>query len=294
MELWAVLSVAAAFLQNLRSAAQKSLTGRVGVAAATFARFVFALPWALALVAALVAGGVRAPGPTVGFALWALAGALAQIAATLLLLYLFRLRNFAVGNTFAKTETVQTAVLGAALLGDRVGALGWTAIGVSFAGVLLLSGQGGLRAQLASRATAIGLASGAAFALASIGYRGASLALAGEAGFLVRAAFTLAAVLAIQTVAMAAWMALRAPGSIRATFVEWRLGALAGAAGAAASLGWFSALTLQTAALVRAVGQVELIFNWLTARLAFGERPSLRETLGIVLVAGGILLLLAG
>ena len=41
-----------------------------------------------------------------------------------------------------------------------------------------------------------------------------------------------------------------------------------------ASLGWFTAFTLVTVAQVKAVGQVELVFSWLTARFAFGERPS--------------------
>jgi uncharacterized membrane protein len=62
-----------------------------------------------------------------------------------------------------------------------------------------------------------------------------------------------------------------------------------------ASLGWFVALTVATAAQVKAVGQVELLFSWLTARYAFGELPALRETLGIALVAGGIVaVVLAG
>lgn len=293
MELWALLSIAAAFLQNLRSALQKTLTGRAGVSGATFARFLYGLPWALALLAALAASGVAMPGATPAFAAWALLGAGMQIGATVLLLRLFSLRNFAVGNTFAKTETVQSALFGILLLGDRIAPLGWVAIGVSLAGLLLLSGPEGWRAASGGRATVIGLVCGAAFAMASIGYRGASLALAGDAGFVARAAFTLAAVLSVQTVAMGAWLAARDPEALRATLREWRIGAPAGAAGMAASFGWFAALTLQTAALVKAVGQIELVFSWLTARIAFRERPSLRETAGIALVAFGILLLLA-
>ena len=75
---------------------------------------------------------------------------------------------------------------------------------------------------------------------------------------------------------------------------EWRIEALVGAAGMLASLGWFTAFTLVTVAEVKAVGQVELVFSWLTARYAFGERPSGRETVGIGLVAGGILLVVLG
>ena len=74
---------------------------------------------------------------------------------------------------------------------------------------------------------------------------------------------------------------------------EWRIAAPVGVAGMLASLGWIAAFVLATAAEVKAVGQVELIFSWLTARFAFGERPSLRETAGIALVAGGIVLLVS-
>ena len=71
----------------------------------------------------------------------------------------------------------------------------------------------------------------------------------------------------------------------------WRLAAPVGLAGMLASLGWFAAFGLATAAEVKAVGQIELLFSWLTARLAFGERPSLRETAGIALVSFGIAVL---
>ena len=61
-----------------------------------------------------------------------------------------------------------------------------------------------------------------------------------------------------------------------------------------ASLGWFAAFTLVSAAQVKAVGQIELLFSWLTARFAFGERPSARETVAMALVASGIVLVILG
>jgi drug/metabolite transporter (DMT)-like permease len=60
------------------------------------------------------------------------------------------------------------------------------------------------------------------------------------------------------------------------------------------SAGWFTAMTLQNAAYVRAVGQVELIFTLIVSRYGFGERPTLREFGGIMLVAGGVIVLLVG
>ena len=291
MEPWVAFSLASAFLQNLRTALQRSLTLRAGILGATYARFLYAVPWSVLLVAALVWGGAPLPRPTAAFAAWGLVGALAQIAATLLLLQVFSLRNFAVGNTFAKTETVQAALFGLLLLGDTIAALPLLGIFVSLLGILLLSGERGLTGGVFNRATGLGLASGAGFALSGIAYRAAGLALEAE-GLMIRPAFTLACVTLAQALLMGAWLLVSAPQSLAAVLRHWPLAAPIGAAGMLASLGWFAAFALVPVALVKAVGQVELVFSWLTARFAFGERPSRRETLAICLVSGGILLLI--
>ncbi|MFO1140972.1 MAG: EamA family transporter [Amaricoccus sp.] len=294
MPLWVAISLASAFMQNLRTALQKALTPRIGVLGATYARFLFAAPWAVALVAVLAAREGM-PRPNVAFALWGLGGAVAQIVATLMLLHLFSMRNFAVGNTFAKTETVQSVLFGLVLLGDRVAPGALAGILVSLVGLVLLSATRGLAGGVLNRAAALGLACGAAFALAGIGYRAASLALADTGGLVIRPAFTLAYVTLAQSVLLTLYLWHRGEGGVRAVLGEWRIEALVGISGMLASLGWFTAFTLATVAQVKAVGQVELVFSWLTARFAFSERPSPRETLGIALVAGGILLLvLAG
>ena len=98
----------------------------------------------------------------------------------------------------------------------------------------------------------------------------------------------------LQTVLMSLWFHLRAPGRVAAVVSAWRVAAPVGLSGMFASLGWFAAFTLATAAQVKAVGQVELLFSWLTARFAFGETPTRRETAGIVLVACGIVLVILG
>ncbi len=291
MELWVLISVGAAFLQNLRSALQKSLTGKVDVIGATYARFLFAAPLAAALVAALIWTGGVAPGLTPAFIGWALVGGAGQITAQVLLLQLFKLRNFAVGNAFARTETVQAAILGAVLLGDWLTPAATAGILISATGVVLLSAASGWRGGLLNRATAIGLGCGAAFAVSAVSYRAASLALDGGSGFLLRAAVTLAFVTLAQTLAMSLWMRLRRPGAISGVLRHWRPAAATGTVGMLASLGWFTAFTLTSAAEVKAVGQVELLFSFLTARFAFGERPTFREIAGISLVAGGIVLL---
>ena len=55
LELWIPITVAAAFFQNLRSALQKHLKGRLSTAGATYSRFCYAVPFAIAYVAGLAA-----------------------------------------------------------------------------------------------------------------------------------------------------------------------------------------------------------------------------------------------
>ena len=298
--LWIPLTIGAAFLQNVRSALQKSLKGRLGTTGATFVRFVYALPVAalyLGLLASRSEQGV--PDLHAVFAGYVVVGGLAQIAGTALLVSLFDQRSFAVGTTYSKTETVQAAIFAIVVLGEAVSAAAAIGIAISLAGVIAIStarrptgGEGRPAAWLGKPAW-VGLASGAAFGVAAVAYRGASLSL-GEGGFLLQAATTLFFVLAFQTGAMAVYMAWKMPAELRACFAAWRPATLVGISGAFASMGWFTAMTLQNAALVRALGQVELIFTLASSVLFFGERILRAELLGIALVTAGILVLVLG
>ena len=170
MELWIPITIFAAFMQNLRSALQKYLKGKLTTSGATFTRFVYGAPIALLYLAGLVSlGGLTLPTVTVEFAIWAMVGGLSQILATAFLVYLFSLRNFAVGTAFSKTDTIQTAVFGLVVLGEAVSPWATVAILISLVGVVMLSvtePAGGLRSilpQLLEWSALVGLASGAMF-----------------------------------------------------------------------------------------------------------------------------------
>jgi len=297
VELWIPIAIAAAFFQNLRSALQKHLKGRLSNTGATFSRFAYAAPLAVLYVSALAAlTGEELPRPHTTFVLYAATGGLAQITATALLLYSFSFRNFAVGTTYSKTETVQTAIFGVLILGDPLGLGAAAAIVISLLGVIAISVGGtrmtfrGLLTSLTEKPALIGIASGAFFGLSAISYRGASLSL-GEHGFLIRAAFTLACVTTFQTLVMALYMRLREPGQVTATLRAWRVAAFAGASGMVASAGWFTAMTIQNAAYVRALGQIELLFTFAAGHFFFRERSNGLELTGIGLVIAGLLIL---
>ena len=292
MELWVLIAIGAAFFQNVRSALQKHLKGQLTTTGATFSRFVFAAPLIVGVLAVLLSvGGYSLPAPNTRFVGFMMLGGVSQITATALLVHLFGLRNFAVGTTFSKTETVQAALFGVVVLSDAITPMAGVALFVSLIGVAMLSATDGLRGGIFNRGALIGIASGTAFAVSGISYRGASLSLGGG-DFLIRATFTLACVLVFQTVIMAAWLAWKDAPQILRVLKSWRVSAWVGIAGGLASLGWFSAMTLQNAAYVKAVGQVELLFSFAVSVLVFKERSSGREVGGIALVSLGILLLL--
>ena len=306
IELWIPITIFAAFCQNLRSAVQKHLKGELSNAGATFSRFGYGLPVVFAYVLALRYGaGMAWPEPNPEFVIYGLIGGATQIGATFLLVWLFSFRDFAVGTTYSKTETVQAALFGLVILGDGVGLAGSIAIFVSLIGVMLLStAKAGLewhRLLLGwtERTALIGVFSGTLFGVSAVAFRAASLSLEGPAlgdgpGFLMRAGFTLAGVILAQTIGMAAWMSWREPGQLRAVLRSWRWASLAGLAGAVSSIGWFTAMTIQNAAYVRALGQIELLFTFAAGILIFKERSSRLEVTGILLVTAGILILIRG
>ncbi|MEM7439690.1 MAG: EamA family transporter [Pseudomonadota bacterium] len=295
MELWIPITIAAAFSQNLRFMLQKHLraTG-LTTGGATFARFLFAAPLACAVLAMfLVVTGDTIPTTSGRFWVFAMVGGLAQISATMLVVALFTQRNFAVGITFKKTETIQTVLVGLVVLGEGVSGFGLGAIVIGLVGVVLLSdppegGQGAGR--FFNRAAGMGLAAGALFGVSAIGYRGASLAL-GDGHFLLRAVTTLMCVTVFQSLVMATWLRFREPEEISRVLRHWRVTALVGLTGMIGSLCWFMAFTLQNAAYVKALGQVELVFSFLATVFVFKEKITGREIGGTALILLSILVL---
>lgn len=296
--LWIPLTVAAAALQTLRTAQQKRLTGVIGQNGAHFARYFYGAPLAALLLAGLAVRGNPVPAPGIDFFLYGLLGGIPQIVATGCLIHAYTLRNFAVATTFSKTETIQAAVLSLAILGEGLSVGGWAAIAVGFGGLVLLTtarrGGGGATLARAWRepATLYGLASGFFFAFSGIGIRAAALALpTGDS--LMRAVTTLAAITAMQTVLMGAWLLFADRKALRGALGFARKPAASvGVMSVVGSFGWFLAMTLEPVAHVRALAQVEIVFSIAMSILVFRERPVAREYAGAALIVASVLLLL--
>ena len=200
------------------------------------------------------------------------------------------MRNFAVGIAFTKTETVQVATFSALFLSEAVSRTGWIAIGIGFCGVILMSRGTGIGAKMIGRAPLYGIMAGGLFGLSAIGYRGATLALL-PAPFFLRTILALAAATMLQSAIMLVWLVWREPGEVTRVLGLWRKTVWVGVTGAFGSLGWFAAFSLQNAAYVRALGQVEMVFMVAVSTLVFRERLQLREGLGIALIVASVLII---
>lgn len=298
--IWLPATLLAGLLQAWRTALQQRLRSQLTVNGAGLARYLYGAPVAAALLAGYLLW--RGGGPVaLGAAFWiaaALAG-LAQILATNLLILAFGHRNFVVGTAFSKTEAVQAVVFAWLLLGERVGPLVLAAVAVGVAGVFLLA-LGGRRLSPAELGRALvqpaalcGLGSGALFALTAVFVRRATFEIGG-ADPVLAALVTLVAVATIQTATLGSYVAAREPATLRAVVATWRTSGQVGVLAALGSACWFTGFASAPVALVRIVGQVEVIFTLAFAHFYLHEPVRPHEALGLLLVAGGVALALAG
>ena len=289
--IWAVFTLIAAAAQTARNAMQRELTATLGTVGATHVRFLFGFPFALVLLAGvLLVTGSALPHPGLTFWPWILAGAFTQIAATATMLSVMGQRSFVVSYAFIKTEPVAVALFGLIFLGDKITPLSGTAILIATAGVIVISLKRGASEVSTTRSTVIGLFSGALFAMSAIGYRGAILALQ-HPDFVLAATFTLAVGLVLQAALLSLYLWLRDPNVLHDIVRAWRPSLFAGFMGALASQFWFLAFAIATAASVRTLALVEVLFAQAISRFIFKQPTTAREGVGIVLVVIGVALL---
>jgi drug/metabolite transporter (DMT)-like permease len=289
--LWAVFTLIAAAAQTARNAMQRELTTTLGTVGATHVRFLFGFPFALLMLAGvMIVTGAGLPDIPPVFWPWVIAGAGTQVAATALMLAAMGERSFVVAYAYIKTEPVQVALFGLIFLGDHIAPLTAAAILIATAGVIVISLKPGASGVSTTRSTLIGLGSGCMFALAAITYRGAILALH-HPEFVLAATFTAAIGLVLQAALLSLYLTLRDPKVLRDIVHAWRPSLFAGFMGAVASEFWFLAFAIATAASVRTLALVEVLFAQAITKFIFKQPTTGREGIGIVLVVIGVALL---
>lgn len=293
MSSWIAFSIFAAFMQSVRTAGQKQLTSSLTPMSVTLVRYLFGLPFVIAYLLILYGkqSGVEIVEAMSNFrfvSFAALAG-VAQIVATVLLVKVFSFRNFAVGTSFAKTEALQTAILGLVLFGTALSGWGWLAVLIGFIGILIVSVPNS-REPWELQNVVLGTLSGTAFSFTAIWLREASLSL--DTDSLRSASMTLFVMVSIQTVICFVYSALKEPGQILLIRARTGLAVFVGLTSALGSVGWFTAMTLENPALVKSVGQVEFIFTLVITTLFFKEKISLREYVGMTFIVLSVIILL--
>jgi drug/metabolite transporter (DMT)-like permease len=288
--LWAAFTIVAAAAQTVRNATQRELTTRLGTVGATHVRFLFGFPFALVfLIIVMVALRQELPRPQLIYWAWVIDGALAQVAATALMLAAMNDRSFVVVYAYIKTEPVQVALFGLVFLGDAVTPVMAAAILIATTGVVTMALKPGTSADLKS--TLLGLAAGAMFALSAVGFRGAILSLA-LPSYVMAATFTVVVGLMLQSALLSLYLWQRDPDVLLSIVRAWRPSLFAGFMGALASQFWFLAFALATAASVRTLALVEVLFAQAISRFAFNQPTTAREAVGVVLIVLGVVLLL--
>ena len=300
MPIWIPIAVTAALLQCWRTAMQQKLRGILSVNGAGFVRYLYGMPTALVLlVIAIAVTGAQVPAANPLFLLWCVLGGLFQIVATNLLIMSFGYRNFAVGTAYSKTETVQSAILALLVLHEHLRSLAWIGMGVGLVGVMTLSlaGRGmkprELLAATLQPAAVCGLGSGFVFAFTTVFIKLGNQSLTGPS-LVVRALFTLVVTNILQILMQGGWLYWRERGELKKAFTSWRSSMWVGTLSGCGSACWFTGFAIAEVALVRAVGQIEIVFTLLFSRFYLKEILRRADVAGLSLVVFGVLLVILG
>ena len=292
MQTWIYFTILAALMQAIRTAGQKQLSRHLNAMATTLVRFLFALPFVWLYVFSISHfqnSSIPALNPE--FVQSSFLAAVAQIAGTAFVIMAFRYQNFAVATSLVKTEAVLTAIVGVLVFDAVLSGFGWLSVVIGVIGVLILSKTDvGLKSIFKSPASAYGIAAGLGFALATLWIRQASLAL--HTDLILSAAFTLAFMVTLQTFLVLLYILFEDKRQLKLVVDNWRMSLFVGIASMLGSIGWFTAASLQTAAYVKALGQIEFFFTLIITYRVFKEQISMREFLGMFLIVVSVVILL--
>ncbi|MBV1883991.1 MAG: DMT family transporter [Pseudomonadales bacterium] len=292
METWILFTVLAVVMQSFRTAGQKKIAQSLSAQTTTLVRFLYGLPFAwLYVIAIFYFSKTNVPSLHTTFALWVCSAAIAQILATVFLVKALSIKNFAVGTALAKTEALMAAIIGACFFSEKLTFLAYAAVFIGVVGALIASDWEMNFADLTqNKSIQYGLIAGLGFGLTSIWIREASLSLNSPA--LSSAAITLVAVVSLQTLICGTWTFMTEPSQIRLMTKKNSACFFIGITSIAGSIGWFSAMSLQSVAVVKTLGQIEFVLIFIISRFYFSERVSAKETFGIALIALSVITLL--
>ena len=293
---WIIFTISGAFFQNLRSSLQKKLNKDLSTVASTYVRFAFALPFAI-LIFFLNFGNFEIISKILkqtDFIYLTTIASIFQIIFTFTLLYLFNFSNFVVGTSLSKTEVVQVAIFEYFLLKDKLNVFGIFGIIIATVGVIIISIKD-LKlffSNFFSKTTFIGLLTGLFLGLSVVFFRAAALSLEDFSSNFDKAIITLFFGLIIQTFLISIYLLVYEKSEFRKFRNNKLESCLAGLTGFLATLSWFFAFTFIQASFVRALGQVEIFFSFVSSKYFFKEKVTKMEIIGIIIFVFGVTMML--
>ena len=293
---WIIFTISGAFFQNLRSSLQKKLNKDLSTVASTYVRFAFALPFAI-LIFFLNFSNFEIISKILkqtDFIYLTTIASIFQIIFTFTLLYLFNFSNFVVGTSLSKTEVVQVAIFEYFLLKDKLNVFGIFGIIIATVGVIIISIKD-LKlffSNFFSKTTFIGLLTGLFLGLSVVFFRAAALSLEDFSSNFDKAIITLFFGLIIQTFLISIYLLVYERSEFRKFRNNKLESCLAGLTGFLATLSWFFAFTFIQASFVRALGQVEIFFSFVSSKYFFKEKITKMEIIGIIIFVFGVTMML--
>jgi drug/metabolite transporter (DMT)-like permease len=281
---WILFTIMAAFMQAWRNAFQKQLSTSVDAYGTTLARFLFSPLFAFSYLAFLymqkpVTAAVHFSDK---FWFYIVIAGVSQIFATALMVMLFQQKNYAIGVGLAKSEAILAAIVGVIFLQEHLTTWGWVGVLIGAVAVFLLS-KGRQHTELSMKTLMIGLGSGLCFAITSLLVREASLELT-MLPFLHRAAWVLCCLISFQCIIMLLYLGIFSRETLYRMWQRLGLVFKVSVCSFLASVGWFSAMSMQTVAIVKTLGQVEILFSLLISAFFFKEKLVKTDHLGLWLV----------
>jgi len=293
---WIYFTLLAATMQAVRTAGQKQLSGKLNAMATTAVRYVYALPFSWAYVWWILNyRDVSVPTLNNDFLFYALIACITQIIGTACLVAAFRYKNFAVATSLAKTEAIQVAIVGALLFAAPLSVMGWFSVVVGVVGVFFVSKiKFNLRNVLAGSdamaGLSFGLAAGLGLAITTLLIRESSLAL--NTDLVVSASITLVFMITVQSFISIIYVYFEDKKQLKLMLTHWRLCLFVGVTSVLGSIGWFTGASLQTAAYVKALGQVEFFITLALTYRLFKEKITTIEYIGMLLIILSVVILL--
>lgn len=279
---WILFTFGAVVMQTVRNALQSKLSGAVSTSGVTLSRFILAPPIALVYLLILYSSSAsQVPEFSGSFIAVVLCASLLQIAATSLMVILFKQKNFAIGAGLAKSEALVAGVVGMLFFGSYLTPLGWAGIVIGAIAVFVLSSGNRLHG-ISVKTMVIGLACGTCFALTSLLVREASHML--NVQHTVAAAWVLLWVLCVQTISLSGYIALTKPFVFRQLTNAKKQVLAISTVSCLGSICWFTAMALQHVALVKTLGQLEVLLTLVLSHYWLKNAVTKREIAGLLLI----------